>query len=129
MCNEPSTKYSLISIADKSSDHEGINFQNLSQRIEFTAYFLKSKVLYLETADSRYEIAKTEDSLFEMYDKYKFSKVLNPIMIDNEFMEKNPIPLPDQYLEILHKDVDWQEIKWGGDYIIVRDKVYKSKRQ
>ncbi len=43
-------------------------------------------------------------------------------------MEKNPIPLPDQYLEVLHKDLDWQEIKWGVDYITARDKAYKSKR-
>jgi hypothetical protein len=60
-----------------------------------------------------------------MYDKYKFSKILHPILVDNEFMENNHVPLPDKYIEVLHKDLDWQDIKWGVDYIIIKDKAYK----
>lgn len=132
MCNEPATKYSLLSIADKSSDPEGnlsIIFRfNIS--IDFTSHLLKTKVLYLETQDSRYELTKTEtaeDDLFKIYDTYKLSKIINPLLIDNEFMSKNIIPLPDQYLKVNYKDLDWTEIKWGNDFLIVRGEEVKSK--
>lgn len=112
MCNEPATKYSLLSIADKSSDPE-----------DFTSHLLKSKVLYLEGNGARYELTKTDtadEDLFKIYDTYKFSKIINPLLIDNEFMNKNAIPLADQYLKVLYKDLDWTEIKWGNDFITVR---------
>src|SRR5690349_209618 len=68
--------------------------------IDYTSHLLKTKVLYLETQDERFELAKTEtadDDLFKIYDTYKFSKIINPLLIDNEFMNKSVIPLPDQY--------------------------------
>jgi len=120
MCNEPATKYSLLSIADKSSDPE-----------DFTSHLLKTKVLYLETQDSRYELTKTEtaeDDLFKIYDTYKLSKIINPLLIDNEFMSKSIIPLPDQYLQINYKDLDWTEIKWGNDFLTVRGEEIKNMR-
>jgi len=120
MCNEPATKYSLLSIADKSSDPE-----------DFTSHLLKTKVLYLESQDSRFELTKTEtaeDDLFKIYDTYKLSKIINPLLIDNEFMSKNIIPLPDQYLKVNHRDLDWTEIKWGNDFLTVRGEEIKSLR-
>ncbi len=87
--------------------------------------------MYLETQDSRFELTKTEtaeDDLFKIYDTYKLSKIINPLLIDNEFMSKSIIPLPDQYLQINYKDLDWTEIKWGNDFLTVRGEEIKSKK-
>lgn len=84
----------------------------------------------METQEERFELAKTEtadDDLFKIYDTYKFSKIINPLLIDNEFMNKSVIPLPDQYLKVIHKDLDWTDIKWGNDFVIVRNEQIKSK--
>ena len=75
----------------------------------------------------RYELAKKEDNLFDTHDRYKFSMVKEPVKIDNEFMEKNDIPLPDEYIEVLEKDLDWQDIKWGNSHIRIKDKEYTGK--
>jgi len=84
----------------------------------------------LETQDERYELTKTEtadDDLFKIYDTYKFSKIINPLLIDNEFMNKSTIPLPDQYLKVIYKDLDWSEVKWGNDFVTIREENIKGK--
>ena len=88
-------------------------------------------MLYLEGQGARYELTKTDtadEDLFKIYDTYKFSKIINPLLIDNEFMNKNAIPLADQYLKVLYKDLDWTEIKWGNDFITVRGEEISSKK-
>ena len=84
----------------------------------------------METQDERYELTKTEtadDDLFKIYDTYKFSKIINPLLIDNEFMNKSTIPLPDQYLKVIYKDLDWSEVKWGNDFVTIREENIKGK--
>jgi len=140
---EPSYKYSLSAIIDKSHDNTN----------EYLSYLLKSKVLYVETNTKRYEIARhqclsrntqtdktinelekksmvnnIDDFIFEKYEKFKFSEVNDPYEKGNAFMLSNKVPLTSEYVKELYSILDWSDLKWGGDYIDVRGiKVDKIK--
>ena len=70
-----------------------------------TSAILRSKALYIETHDSKYELSRQdnteENDIFVEYDTYRLAKLINSSQIDNEFMEKNPVPLQDQYIEVI----------------------------
>lgn len=114
ICNEPAFKYTLAAISDRGNDmksiilHSVMGAHHLRFNIGFTSYLLKTKVLYLETEQGeRYEVAKMKDEedkevLFSKYDQFKFSKVIKPALVNNEFMEKNSVPLPESQVEVFN---------------------------
>jgi len=117
--NEPSFKYSLMSIADKSIESKVL-----------TSCIMKSRALYLETQDNKYELSiqdnSEENDIFVEYDCYRLTRVLNPQQVDNEFLEKNSVPLAEQHVEVLFKDLDWTDIKWGTDAILIKGQEFKK---
>jgi len=42
-------------------------------------------------------------------------------------MNKSTVPLPDQYLVVIYKDLDWSEVKWGNDFVTIRGENIKGK--
>jgi hypothetical protein len=114
--NEMWLHYSLPAIADKGRDVK-----------DFTSWKLKDKVLFLETHNKRYEIARNisdhtnDDYLFEEYETYRLSIVIDPTHKDNDFMQKNAIPLMEDYVDVIFSRLDWHEFQWGETSLVVRN--------
>lgn len=110
--------YSLPAICDKSKETK-----------DFTSRILRDKVLYLETAEKRYEICSqggdfnTEENLFEEFEKYCVSEVKDPTCIDNEFMMKNKVPLEKELKELLLDNLDWHDFIWGEKCVKIKDLI------
>ena len=108
--------YSLPAICDKGRDFK-----------DFTSYRLKKSVLYIETANERYEISlnfmdhNNDDYLFEEFETYKIAQVLDPIPKDNDFMREQKIPLNDIYVKVLYNMVDWHDLLWGENSLKIKD--------
>jgi len=68
-----------------------------------------------------------EEEVFSDEEHYKLSKVMDPYYKDNEFMEKNEVPLKNEFLEVIFDSLDWNEIKWGESSIMFKDKLITSK--
>jgi len=117
MCNDPAYKYSLLNICDKSEDMK-----------TWTSYRLKDHVLYLETLDERYELARApapsqseESKIFQDFDQYRLSKLREPAALDNDRMAGSRRPLPTEDVELLLADLDWSDFRWGSDRVVVRE--------
>jgi hypothetical protein len=88
LSNEIWLDYSLPAISDKGKELK-----------DYISWKLKDKVLYLETSNKRYELARNisdhtnDDYLFEEYETFRFSEVKESIQKDNEFILNNNIPL------------------------------------
>ncbi len=114
--NEMWLHYSLPAIADKGRDVK-----------EFTSWKLKDKVLYLETANKRYEIARNvsdhtnDDYLFEEYETYRLSLVKEPCQKDNDFMQSRSIPLNEDFVDVIFSRFDWHELQWGRSSLVIRN--------
>ena len=108
--------YSLPAICDKGRDFK-----------DFTSYRLKKNVLYIETANQRFEISlnfmdhNNDDYLFEEYETYKIAEVLDPIEKDNDFMREEKIPLDDKYVKVIFNMVDWHDLLWGENSLKIKD--------
>ena len=92
------------------------------------SYKLKFYVLYIETFKERYEIARSEQQmegedqeLFNDWDQYRFSRVLNPLICDNAYMEESPRPLPADKVEVVYSDIFWDKFLWGSNALQVKD--------
>lgn len=103
--------YSLPAICDKGRDLK-----------DYTSWKLKDKVLYLETKENRYEIARNvsdhtnDDYLFEEFETFRLSKVHPPVgQKDNDFMLGTNIPLGMQHVEVVFARLDWHDFEWGED--------------
>ncbi|EGR29451.1 hypothetical protein IMG5_155280 [Ichthyophthirius multifiliis] len=113
LSNDPAYKYSIINFCDKSSEPK-----------EWVSHHLKKHVLYIETDNQRFEVSMNDEEdmiLVNEFDQYKLVKVKDPFLYDNEFMKNNNIPLNDKNVEVIYKDLDWSEFKWGTQYLKVRD--------
>ena len=113
---EISLAYSLPTVSDKSRESK-----------DFISWKLREFVLYLETNKQRFEIARNisdytnDDYLFEEFETFKFSEILEPISKDNDFMNENTIPLQDKYKHVLFNKLDWHELEWGETSLLVRN--------
>ena len=108
--------YSLPAICDKGRDFK-----------DFTSHRLKKSVLYIETSSQRFEISlnimdhNDDDYLFEEYETYKISEVIDPIPKDNDFMLANKIPLENKYLRVIYNMVDWHDLLWGESCLKIKE--------
>ena len=112
--------YSLDYLGDKGRDE----YTYLSTR-------LKSEVLYLETDTDRYELSRiTEESsdadiFAQGLDKYRWSQVKPPMLMKGgAFMSEAKVPLDGNWVKLLHRAVEWQEIQWGSQFIQVKGATY-----
>jgi hypothetical protein len=113
---ESAISYSLSAIADKVNDIK-----------DYTSWNLRNKVLYLETSNNRYELTRNiedyrnEEYIFDDYESFRLSEVLDPIEKDNEYMLKNNVPLVTDQIKIIFDRLDFHEIEFGESSIKIRD--------
>lgn len=112
--------YSLDYLGDKGRDE----YSYLSTR-------LKSEVLYLETEGERFELSRVKeetaqgDIFAQGLDKYRWSVVKPPVLMKGgSFMSETKVPLDVNWVKVLQKSVEWQEIEWGSQYIHVKGTSY-----
>lgn len=116
LSNEMWLHYSIPAISDKGRDLK-----------DYTSWKLKDRVLYLETIDKRYEIARNitdhtnDDYLFEEYETFRISEVVDPVIKDNQFMLDNAIPLIEENVTVIFSRVDWHEFQWGEKSLMIRN--------
>ena len=121
LSNEIWWAYNLPSIADKSTEFK-----------DFTSWKLKDKVLYFENDSKRYEISRNildhmnDDYLFDEFETFRFSEVLEPIEKDNFFMFDNIVPLEQNYLKVMFDRLDWYDFHWGEDSLKVKNELMIS---
>ncbi len=115
--NEIWWAYSLPAIADKGSDFK-----------DYLSWKLKDKVLYIENNQKRYEIARNifdhlnDDYLFDEYETFRLSEVLDPFEKDSFFMLENNVPLEaTTNVKIIYDRLDWHDFHWGEDSLKIKN--------
>jgi hypothetical protein len=118
LSNEIWWNYSLSALADKSNDFK-----------DYLSWKLKDKVLYLENNDKRFEISRNildhfnDDYLFEEFETFKFSEVLNHFEKDNNYMEENNVPLDNEKTKVIYDRLDWHDFHWGENCLLVKEQL------
>lgn len=99
---ETATQYNLCRFIDKSED-------------ELTSDKLKLCVLYLETDEVRYEVARmlTEDFM----PVYRVAVVKKPREKTIQWLKKNEIPLQVDHLDIEKENLSWSQFIWGANSV------------
>lgn len=77
LSNEPAFRFNLCVFGDTGT--------NIHER---TSYLTKTRCIYVETDQERYEIAMNtqKEGADQVNTKYTFSRVKNPLIKDNDFM-------------------------------------------
>jgi len=118
---ETGIAYSLAAIADKGNEVEN-----------FTSWNLRNKAIYLETSSKRYELARnisdysSDEFIFNEFETFSFSELLNPIEKDNDYMNKNNVPLSPENVQILFDKLDFQDIEFGETFLKIKDMVISN---
>ncbi|PNW85357.1 hypothetical protein CHLRE_03g182600v5 [Chlamydomonas reinhardtii] len=116
LCNEPWLKYTLSAIADKGMKHSG-----------WTSARLRSEVLFLETNSERYQLCNVSISDDPKgKDLFTFARCKAPLPIS--LLQKTGVPQPAELVEVVEKDIEWEEFKWGVSSVNLRGKEYVLKR-
>jgi hypothetical protein len=105
---EPALKFNIGLFSDRGEDISGR-----------TSAKLQDNVLYFETNDSRYEISKMAGSSLQE-PRYRLAKVHTPYGKDNSFMASTSIPLPEDMVETKYSGLDWHDLAWGEQMVIVK---------
>lgn len=121
--NELWWAYSLPAIADKGYDFK-----------DYLSWKLKDKVLYIENNQNRFEISRNifdhlnDDYLFDEFETFRFSKVLEPFEKDSFFMLENSVPLEaNLHVKVIYDRLDWHEFQWGEDSLKVKNELLIDK--
>ncbi|KAJ3448088.1 kinesin-like protein klp98a [Anaeramoeba flamelloides] len=105
LSNEPCLSYSLDYIGD-------FGFQNKDQ----TYYKFRSQVLYLETAEKRFELSFEQNGLF------RFAQVLNPETYHyNSILNPINTPMENNRITVIKQNLFWGQIKWSNNCILFGD--------
>ncbi|KAL4460267.1 hypothetical protein ABPG74_000018 [Tetrahymena malaccensis] len=118
LSNDPAYKYSIINFCDKSDESK-----------DWMSHKLQTHALYIENDKERYEISRVpegEMNLVNEFDAYRFSRVKDPQLFDNEEMQKQSIPLSASMVELIHTDLDWSDFKWGSNVLVIKDIEIKN---
>eukprot|EP00798_Chlamydomonas_sp_ICE-L_P002438 gene2438-8762_t len=117
-CNEPWLKYTMSAIADKGL-----------KRSMWTSSRLHFDVLLLETHKERFQICLThtqgEDS-GQPKDLFTLAKCKVPMPLG--MMKRKGVPLPQDAITVLERDVAWEDFKWGALSLHVRGRELQLKR-
>eukprot|EP00325_Prymnesiales_sp_UTEX-LB-985_P021858 CAMPEP_0174716618 /NCGR_PEP_ID=MMETSP1094-20130205/24354_1 /TAXON_ID=156173 /ORGANISM="Chrysochromulina brevifilum, Strain UTEX LB 985" /LENGTH=323 /DNA_ID=CAMNT_0015916399 /DNA_START=83 /DNA_END=1054 /DNA_ORIENTATION=+ len=110
LSNEPWLKYSLALVADQGTDRE-----------RWTSTRMRREAMYLESSSRRFELTLQQPAATDgEFDKYTLSQVLEPHEMDRRALEAAGVPLPRSAVQLLHEDLDWEELVWGPGFVRVR---------
>ncbi|KAJ3439608.1 cell wall-binding protein yoch [Anaeramoeba flamelloides] len=105
LSNEPCLSYSTDYLGD-------FGFQNKDQ----TYYKFRSQVLYLETAEKRFELSFEQNGLF------KLSQVLNPETYHYQsILHPTNIPMEKTKIKTIKQNLFWGQIIWSNNCILFGD--------
>lgn len=119
--NELWLAYTLSAIADRGNDFK-----------DFLSWKLKDKVLYIENNSKRFEISRNildhynDDYLFDEFETFKISEVLNPFEKDALYMQENIVPLENSSIKIIYDRLDWHDFQWGEDSLKIKNELLIS---
>uniref|UniRef100_A0A6B2LF02 Uncharacterized protein n=1 Tax=Arcella intermedia TaxID=1963864 RepID=A0A6B2LF02_9EUKA len=117
LSQEPCLKYDFNLICDR-----GVNCTH------WTSFKLKSTVLFLENFNNRFELSREEFPLSTGFDAYRWAKVLKPFHLTRDLLSKVNVPLPNEYIDIIHQNLDFSDIRWGYDSVIIQCNEYKISK-
>jgi hypothetical protein len=125
LCNEPWVKYTMGAIAD-----QGL------QPAHWTSARLHTQVLYLETQKTRFEISRQEgnqssasassgeaaaasfqDASSANEEKYCWARCIEPLPLSQ--MRKAGVPLPAGRVQVIERDLEWEDFKWSPSAVYV----------
>lgn len=126
LCNEPWLKYVMASVAD-----QGL------QPSKWTSARLKNEVIYAESQTTRYELSIMSDPAGpatapngreqgEGRDLFRWAKCVSICPLSE--MRKLGIPFPDQKIEALEENVEWEQFKWGPNGVHIHGSFYPLAR-
>lgn len=115
LSNEPFLKYSLALVADQGMTPD-----------RFTSARLRKEALFLESHSTRWELSRTHQEGRD--DRYALSRVLKPQEMDRKATLAAGVPLPKTAVEVVYKDLDWEELVWGPSFVRVRGKEFPLAR-
>jgi hypothetical protein len=98
-------------------------YHNFSEK-NLTSYKLETLVFYFENDETRYELCKVSNKKITNYQLclYRWSSVKYP------FSKNNNVPLLEKELNVLFKDILWNEIIFGLENIIIKSKEFYVKK-
>ena len=110
---EPAYPYSLENFGDKGWNEA-----------DFLSTRLKQFVVFLETHTQRFELSLVNDSqddqIFEHQDKYRWAQVNEPLLLkDSDFFKDKRVPLDENYINVIHKSLDWHDIEWSSTSVFI----------
>eukprot|EP01137_Pigoraptor_chileana_P001033 Opistho-2@38093 len=119
--NDPCLKYTTNLIADRGTDPHA-----------WTSNRLKNEVIYLETERERYELSVASPAFSKenpsLFDKYRWARVQNPQQLNRHTLEGIAVPLKTEHIDVIHSDLDWADVKWTANSIVIRDTTYSLSR-
>ena len=114
LCNEPWMKYSVSLVADQGF-----------KRSQWTCARLRREVLYVETHHKRYELSCVPGKDGEE-NRFRWAASKKPLPLDKT--REVGVPLPKAHVDVAADDLRWDEIHWGSNSVIIRDKEYQLAR-
>ena len=114
MVNEPWTKYTPTAICDRGLKPH-----------DWTSSRLHSHVLYLESHTTRYEVSLVEGDTADQ-ERFKFAKCKR--ILTAHGARKVGVPLPEGDVDVEFDGLQWEELQWGKDAVVVRDVKFELSR-
>eukprot|EP01130_Rhizamoeba_saxonica_P017741 TRINITY_DN8670_c0_g1_i1.p1 TRINITY_DN8670_c0_g1~~TRINITY_DN8670_c0_g1_i1.p1 ORF type:complete len:392 (-),score=97.59 TRINITY_DN8670_c0_g1_i1:1167-2342(-) len=115
LSNEPAYRYEFQLVCDR-----GIESDN------WTSEKMKYHVLYIDTATNRYELCLGNSYGEDGSPTYRWSVVYKPRSMGKaKLSEIGQIPLPVEHICILKSGLDWTEIRWGTDNVVIGEDNYQ----
>lgn len=113
MTSELAFKYDFVNIFDKSIDPK-----------HFLSFLLTTYFMVIETAShEKYVIYSSNNEQLEFLERdigFGLAKVINPVKFDNRLLKDHNNKF-DEFVEVVYKDILWNEFLWGSHVISVKE--------
>ena len=117
LSQEPCLKYTLHMLADRGTSRDA-----------WTSFRLRSEVLFLETAQRRYQLWTSAEGGSgggqPEFDRYSFAQVRDASSMVRSITDRIGYPLGDAHIDPIDADLDWTQIQWGPKTVYVNKKPY-----
>jgi len=117
LVNEPWTKYTPTAICDRGLKPH-----------DWTSSRLHTHVLYLESHTTRYEVSRSNGPNDNGSDQevFKFAKCMKALTA--RASRAAGVPLPAEHVTVEFEGLQWEELQWGKDSVVIKDKKYELSR-
>ncbi|KAM3130688.1 hypothetical protein pb186bvf_017196 [Paramecium bursaria] len=116
MCDEPATKYNLITFMDKQSQN---GYESNM------AYQLRNHALYIENYTQKFEILidpkYANEEVFLNVNAFQIYELLDPSLSGIDTLQQKGVPLPQNFKKKVLTDLKWKDFEWGNDNVKIKD--------